>query len=419
MAEERSNITKEWELYMYLLRCAIKKERLEEQTLAKYQDIESSKIRERAKKSGQLFLLDTNIYDYAVYRKEENIAQKIGINQVVYQYERYKCIRKVLALAKENKLPFVIFKGCVLADLYPQYVQRSSCDTDIFVNHEYRQKAIEVLVDAGYIINEEHSKNEVCVLQYSKFPHTIELHSCLWEDYEGKRLDILKSFGLTDTDKLIELETCGFIVTTLGYEEHLIYQLFHIIKHFSLEGVGMKYLADITLYVDAYGKYIDYQRMWKRLEQLDYAKFAHYLFAICIEFLGMDKAILEGRNMPMGNEFYEFMIDLFNGGVMYEDKSDSWQILGMMTPYFTGEKSGSKGKVGRKLAVIFPRVKDIQEYYPYLKKYPFLLPVAWVQKVVKYFRNYRTRSKQWYSASEKLNVAEHRIDLMDKLGLLG
>lgn len=419
MAEERSNITKEWELYMYLLRCAIKKERLEEQTLAKYQDIESSKIRERAKKSGQLFLLDTNIYDYAVYRKEENIAQKIGINQVVYQYERYKCIRKVLALAKENKLPFVIFKGCVLADLYPQYVQRSSCDTDIFVNHEYRQKAIEVLVDAGYIINEEHSKNEVCVLQYSKFPHTIELHSCLWEDYEGKRLDILKSFGLTDTDKLIELETCGFIVTTLGYEEHLIYQLFHIIKHFSLEGVGMKYLADITLYVDAYGKYIDYQRMWKRLEQLDYAKFTHYLFAICIEFLGMDKAILEGRNMPMGNEFYEFMIDLFNGGVMYEDKSDSWQILGMMTPYFTGEKSGSKGKVGRKLAVIFPRVKDIQEYYPYLKKYPFLLPVAWVQKVVKYFRNYRTRSKQWYSASEKLNVAEHRIDLMDKLGLLG
>lgn len=419
MAEDQSSITREWELYMYLLRCAIKKERLEEETLAKYQDIESNKIRERAKKSGQLFLLDTNIYDYAVYRKEEDIEQKLGIKQVVYEYEKYKCIRNVLALAKEHNIPFVIFKGCVLADLYPQYVQRSSCDTDIFVSHEYRQKAIEMLVNAGYVINEEHSKNEVCVLQYCKFPHTIELHSCLWEDYEGKRLDILKSFGLTDTDKLIELEICGFTVTTLGYEEHLIYQLFHIIKHFSLEGVGMKYLADITLYVDAYGKYIDYQRMWKRLEELDYVKFAHYLFAICIEFLGMDKAILEGRKMSMGNEFYEFMLDLFNGGVMYEDKSDSWQILGMMTPYFTGEKSGAKGKFGRKLAVIFPRVKDIQEYYPYLRKYPFLLPVAWVQKATKYLINYRNQSNNWYSASEKLNVAEHRIDLMDKLGLLG
>ncbi len=419
MSVEQSNITKEWELYMYLLRCAIRGEKLEKEQLEKYLEIESARIREKAKKSGQLFLMDTYINEYAVYRKEEKIPEKIGISRAIYEYEKYKCIRKVLTLAEENHLPFVIFKGCVLADLYPQYIQRSSCDTDIFVCHEYRQKSIDVLVNAGYVINEEHSKNEVCVLQYSKAPHTIELHSCLWEDYEGKRLDVLKSFGLTDEDKLIELETCGFKVTTLGYEEHLIYQLFHIIKHFSLEGVGMKYLADITLYVDAYGKYIDYPHMWERLEKLDYAKFAHYLFAICSEFLGMDKAIIEDRHMVMGEEFYEFMLDLFNGGVMYEDKSDSWQILGMMTPYFTGEKGRSKGKIGRKLAVIFPRAKDIQEYYPYLIKYPFLLPIAWAQKAVKYLMNYKKKSDSWYSAGEKLNVAEHRIDLMDKLGLLG
>ena len=143
MAEEQSSITREWELYMYLLRCAIKRERLEEEILAKYHDIDSNKIRERAQRSGQLFLLDANIYDYAVYRKEENIVPKMGINRVVYEYEKYKCIRNVLTLAKENNLPFIIFKGCVLAGLYPQYIQRSSCDTDIFVNHEYRQKAID------------------------------------------------------------------------------------------------------------------------------------------------------------------------------------------------------------------------------------------------------------------------------------
>ena len=32
---------------------------------------------------------------------------------------------------------------------------------------------------------------------------------------------------------------------------------------------------------------------------------------------------------------------------------------------------------------------------------------------------YNKKSDSWYSAGEKLNVAEHRIDLMDKLGLLG
>lgn len=419
MSVEHSNITKEWELYMYLLRCAIRGEKLETSKFEKYQGIESEQIRKKAEDSGQDFLLDANIHEYAVYRKEENIPEKIGLEQVVFEYERYKCIRNVLALAKENNIPFVIFKGCVLADLYPQYVQRKSCDTDIYVSHEYRQQAIEMLQNAGYIINEAHSKNEVCVMMYKKYPHTIELHSCLWEDYEGKRLDILKSFGLTDEDKLIELETCGFQVTTLGYEEHLIYQLFHIIKHFSLEGVGMKYLADIALYVDAYGKYIDYEHMWDRLEQLDYAKFAHYLFAICIEFLGMNDAILNGREMVMGDEFYEFMMDLFNSGVMYGNKSDSWQILGMMTPYFTGEKKGGKGKIARKLAVIFPRPRDLQDHYGYAKRCPILLPIAWVHKTILYLLGYRKRTKSWYSAGEKLNVAEHRIDLMDKLGLLG
>ena len=419
MLVEQSNITKEWELYMYLLRCAIRGENLNTEAFAKYKEIESEKICEKARRSGQLFLLEENIREFATYRKEENLPEKSDFRKIVCEYEKYKCIRNVLTLAKKHEIPFVIFKGCVLADLYPQYIQRNSCDTDIFVYPEFRQQAIDMLVNAGYVINEEHSKNEVCVLKYNKFPHTIELHSCLWEDYEGKRLDILESFDLTAKDKLIELETCGFKVTTLGYEEHLIYQLFHIIKHFSLEGVGMKYLADITLYVDAYGKYIDYEHMWKRLEQLDYAKFAHYLFAICIEFLGMDDTILAERQMAMGDEFYEFMLDLFNGGVMYEDKSDSWQILGMMTPYFTGEKKGAKGKIGRKLAVMFPRPRDLQDHYAYARKYPILLPIAWVHKAGQYLIKYSKRSDNWYSAGEKLNVAEHRIDLMDKLGLLG
>lgn len=419
MSEEQSNITKEWELYMYLLRCAIRGEQIDNGVLEKYRDIESEVIRERARQGGQMALLSANINKFACFRKEENIPPEKNLASVVYEYEKYKCIRSVISLAEQKGIPFVIFKGCVLAGLYPQYIQRSSCDTDIFVYRSYRQQAIDMLVGEGYVINEEHSKEQVCVLKYNSFPHTIELHTCLWEDYEGKRLDILEHMELTAKEKLITLETCGFQVTTLGYEEHLIYQLFHIIKHFSLEGIGVKYLADITLYVDAYGKYINFEQLWDKLEQLDYAKFAHYLFAICIEFLGMDGSILKNRQMEMGDELYEFMLDLFNGGVFGGTKKDSWQILGMMTPYFTGEKKGAKSRFRRKLAVIFPRAKDLQDHYAYARNHPVLLPFAWVHKAVKYLFKYKQRSDSWYSAGEKLDVAEHRIDLMDKMGLLG
>ena len=418
ISEQSDDITKEWKLYMYLLRCAIRGEKVNKEVFKQYEGIKCSKLVKRAKENGQSFLLNEVINEYVVYCGEE-IKDTQNLQYTIYEYEKYKCIRNVIKQAKDNNIPFVIFKGCVLADLYPNYIQRSSCDTDIYVDKEYRQQSIDMLVNCGYVINEEKSKGEVCVLKYDKFPHVIELHTCLWEDYNGRRLDILESMQLTDKDRLIEVEACGMKVTTLGYEEHLIYQLFHIIKHFSLEGIGVKYLADITLFVNAYGKYIEYDQFWDKLEKLDYAKFSHYLFAICVEFLGMDDSILNNRHMVIGDELLELMFDLFNGGVMTGSKKDSWQILGIMTPYFTGEKKAGKNKFMRKMAVIFPRAKDLQDCYSYAKKLPILLPIAWVDRAIKFFKRYYSPISNSYSTGEKLDVAEHRISLMNKMGLLG
>ncbi len=419
MSEFQKDIAAEWKLYMFLLRCAIRGEKLDVSKLCEYEKIDSNKLIERAKINKQFMLLQSYIYEYARYHGQEIKKPGNDIGQIVYEYEKYKCIRNVLDLAKQNNIPFIVFKGCVLSNLYPQYIQRKSSDTDIFVYEEYNEKAIQMLLNEGYVINEQHTKDGVTVFVHSSKPHILELHTCLWENYEGKRLDILESFKLTDKETLIDLETCGFKVTTLGYEEHLIYQIFHIIKHFSLEGIGVKYLADITLYVDAYGQYINFEHFWNRLEQLDYAKFTHYLFAICIEFLGMKADIIANRNMPMGDELFEFMLDLFQNGTIDEGNNDRWQILGMMTPYFTGEKKAAKNKFGRKLAVIFPRAKDLQDHYMYAKKCPILLPIAWVHKVLNYLIKYHSKSNNWYSAGEKLDVAEKRIDLMNKMGLLG
>lgn len=419
MSELRGNIESEWKLYMYLLRCAIHGEKIDTTKLEEYSDIDCNKLLERAKMNNQAMLLQDYIYEYALYRNQQFEKPINNVAKVIYEYEKYKCIRNVLDLASKNKLSFVIFKGCVLSDLYPQYIQRNSSDTDIFVYKEYNEQAIKMLLDEGYVIEEEHTKDGVTVFVHGSKPHVIELHTCLWENYEGKRLDILESFDLTNRNALIELETCGFKVTTLGYEEHLIYQIFHIIKHFSLDGIGVKYLADIALYVDAYGQYIDFERFWEKMEKLDYARFSHYLFAICIEFLGMKPDIIKNREMNMGDEMLEFMLDLFQYGTNDDESNERWQILGMMTPYFTGEKKAAKNKFVRKLAVIFPRAKDLQDHYMYAKKCPVLLPIAWVHKALNFLIKSRSKDNNWYSAGEKLDVAERRIDLMNKMGLLG
>ncbi len=409
---------REWSLYLYLMKCAIRKQELEEEQLREYRDITYAVMAEHAEKNGQVMLMSEVLAKYALWRDATEAVKKVSVIQVMEEYGTYKCIRNVLEAAAQRNITLVVFKGCVLADLYPNYIQRQSCDTDFYVDKQHKQAAVDMLLDIGYVIDPTHGKNEVTVFRYRNHPHMIELHTCLWEDFRGRKMNILQSFGLTDSDKLIELTVCGFKVTTLGYEEHLIYQLFHIIKHFSLEGVGVKYLADISLYVDAYGRYIDYTHFWKRMDQLGYTKFVHCLFAICIEFLGMSNDIMQDRKLEMGPELIDLLTDLVHSGKIYGANRDSWQILGMMTPYFSGEKSSARSNFTRKLSLIFLRPSDLQDNYGFAKKHPILLPVAWVKRILDYLGKYHSNPVQTYNASQKLNLAEHRIDLLNKLDLL-
>lgn len=417
MKEEQTEATQKWKLYLYLMKCAIRNEKLQPDVVEPYGNMYEVMVAE-ACKDGQQFLMSDVLEQYAILCKETDKIYKIPLREVILEYEKYKSIRNVLHNAEEAGIPLVVFKGCVLADLYPKYIWRQSCDTDLYVDKPYQKQALNMLLDMGYVINEKHCKNEVTVLTYPENDHMIELHTCLWEDFRGKRMDIMDSFALTAGENLIELEVCGFKVHTLGYEEHLIYQIFHIIKHFSLEGIGVKYLADITLYVDKYGKYIDYDHFWDRLNQLGYTKFTHCMFVLCVEYLGMNKDILRGRKLEMTPAVEQLMSDLFHSGKIYGKKSDNWQILGMMTPYFTGEKYSGKGKIQRYLAVIFLRPKDLQDCYGFAKKHPILLPIAWVKRIMDYLIKYHKDSDRLYNAGEKLNLAERRIDLLDQLDLL-
>lgn len=405
-------------VYMYLLRCSLSKRLVEQEAICKYGKVDVAKLVERSLNNNQRLLLEDAIKQYAEYTNQNMTSTyESALRFILIQYEKYKAIRCVVDEARNKGIRLVIFKGCVLADLYPDYIKRVSSDTDIFVYEEDNCEACELLVGLGYDRIEAHSNAGVTVFYNDKKEHTIELHTCLWEDYEGKRLDVLKSYKLTEPDSLIDVKVCGFDVTTLGYTEHLIYQIFHIAKHFSLEGIGVNYLADIALYVNAYIDKIDIERFWNCMEELGYRKFCYTILAVCSEFLEMDKKILSNNAVPVGTEIAEFLNDLFEVGNANDGK-DNWLIMGMMTPYFTGQRSASKYSFKRKLDVIFPKASDLPDEYAYARDNRILLPIAWGHKALKYLIKYNKNKKTWYNAGEKLDVAERRLSLMKDMGLI-
>lgn len=326
---------------------------------------------------------------------------------------KLQSLQNVLKEAQNRGITLLTFKGCVLSDLYPQFTMRITSDSDVYVPDTQREEAVQLLLDCGYEQDLEKSKDMVPVFHKKK--HTIELHYCLWEDYTGEKMDVLEKCKLTDTASFVELTACGIDVVTLGFTEHLIFQMFHIIKHFVVQGVGFRYFMDITLYINHYIKELDLQRFWNSMEELGYDKFCDVFFWCCNQCLGMTEIVMEGRPIATQEEIQVLLSEVIQ--LEKSDQKDAYQLLGIMTSYLTGTRKAADKKWKRKLQVLFPGVKGLSDDYNYAKICPLLLPIAWVHRAILFVFKYRKRKENWYNTQEKISIAEYRIALLEKLHL--
>ncbi|WP_155829636.1 nucleotidyltransferase domain-containing protein [Butyrivibrio sp. XPD2002] len=358
-------------------------------------------------------------YNDAVHVMDEKDIASLGrITQLgmIRELKKNQAIRIISKEAENRGINFVFFKGILVADLYPQYAERTSSDSDILVTDEEKDAAEKLLCDYGYEKDEEHSKEQVQVYTNSKYDHTVELHTRLWEDYEGPRIESLKRMKLSCPETNIRTTACGIEVNTLGYEKHLVFQLFHIIKHFSLNGIGIRYLIDITLFVNKYFNEIDFDVFWKHMDELGYTKFVDAFFRICITELKMNDKVFDNHKASFDYSVEDLKIDLLKVGNI-NDKEAGWQIMGAMEAYFTGEADAPKSKLSRQLSMMFPSAKAMPKTYEYARKYPILLPFAWIHRDIKYLIRKSTQKDEMYSVTEKIEVGEKRLRLIEELGL--
>lgn len=346
----------------------------------------------------------------------KQFAQKVAMGQMQQSF----AIRKLQKEAKKRNLTFVFFKGCILADLYPKYVLRASSDTDIFVYEGEKDATVQMLEELGYVWCEEGSKSMVPVYYNKQLGHKIEMHFCLWEDYEGVQMRILEGFDLTNRDTLIPLNVCnGIEIMSMSHTNHLLYQIFHIVKHFAVEGIGLRYVTDVALFAERYLDEINWSDFWKKMKKLGYEKFTVTLFALGIRYFELDERVLCGRKLPKEEEIAPILEDLVICGEIKEHKEANWQILGIMTPYLEGEEAGSENALHQKLSLLFPSASSISDHYAYAKKHPILLPIAWIHRIIGFIKKRSfDDGDNWYSASEKMEIAQHRIQLMREQELL-
>ena len=329
------------------------------------------------------------------------------IAQVLHQTVRASEFAALYQTLRAAGLHPVVVKGQLCSRLYPLKDHRISADDDILIPDGEFFACHEQLLANGLTTDtpadELTTADEV---PYTKggSPLYIELHRRLFDSSEDAHDELNRFFTDLNTT-----EIDGFLA--MPPHEHLLYLLLHAYKHFVRSGIGLRQFCDIGLWARAYHAEIDWQRLHEQCESVHAATFAAAAFHIARDDLGI------GFDLPApwsdAVDAEPLLHDSLCGGVY---GSNDLTRLHSSTVTLNAVKASRTGEKSSVLRTVFPKREYLERRYPYLKKRPYLLPVAWAQRLVHYAGEKKTGADSSVSGSIKL--AKERIELMKRYGVM-
>lgn len=357
---------------------------------------------------------DTDGYEDIMIQWKKS-AVSLGCYQVQHLYN----VKNIYELLEKENIEPILFKGIIIGDLYESECFRISKDTDILVSSGQFAEAKRILSENAYVYNEKKSKTNVAVYENEILKHKVELHTSLYEDYEGEKIEILKKLKIEADTICVNTKIGKF--RTLNETNHLIFQIFHIVKHFTVQGISIKYLTDLKVFID--GKYdkIDWERFEMAMRALGYKDFTDFVLYVLATKLSLRKGVNLEKSKYSDDDIRSFLDDVIHKGDIKDSKASDYQMLTVLKPYMVGNVIEAGNSKARKLRAVFPKSGHLSDYYMYAKKCRILLPIAWIHRILVYFGSRMVKRKDkrnLMNHREKFDIMEYRIKLLKITGLV-
>jgi hypothetical protein len=313
----------------------------------------------------------------------------------------------------------LVVKGIVCRSLYPQPDHRPSGDEDVLILPSQFETCHQVLTDFGMAAAEPMEQlKEAYEVPYRKEgnPLYIELHKYLFPPRSDAYGDMNRFFEDADR-RAVAVQIQGRLIYTLDYTDHLFYLICHALKHFLHSGFGIRQVCDIVLYANAWGSRVDWLRILENCRAIRAEKFAAAIFRIGSNHLVFDpeKAAWPEAWRRIETDEIPMLLDLLAGG-LYGDSTMSRKHSSNITlNAMAAQKTGKKAKSGL-ISSVFPPANKLEGRYPYLKKHRYLLPAAWVSRILTYAKE--TQNDKDNNASDALKIGGERVALMRTYGIL-
>ena len=333
--------------------------------------------------------------------KQQVIGQVL--NQTVRSAEFADLYRKLRAAG----LHPIVVKGQLCSRLYPLKDHRISADDDLYIPDAEFMACHEQLLANGLTTDTPADElSTVDEVSYTKkdSPLYIELHRHLFDSAEDAHDELNHFFA-----DINPVEIDGFLA--MPPHEHLLYLILHAYKHFVRSGIGLRQFCDIGLWARTYHAEIDWQRLHDQCASVHAATFATAAFRIARDYLGINFDLPAPWDASIDVE--PLLHDTLCGGVY---GSNDYTRLHSSTVTLNAVKASRTGEKSSVLSTVFPKREYLKRRYPYLKKRPYMLPIAWVQRIAHYASEKQSGTDN--SASGSIKLAKERIELMKKYDVI-
>lgn len=343
--------------------------------------------------------------------------KQAAARQMAAQTLRTTAFLELYSGMREAGLHPLVMKGLVCRELYPVPDARPSSDEDLLIPEEEFVRGTAFLRERGFEPLEPGADPQRSFeLGFQRRDGSyIELHKTPFAPDSSALGDLNRLFEHVHEHPQAFLQG-DTVLETMDPHDHMLYLLLHAYKHVIHSGFGVRQICDMVLWAERYGGRIDWERLRVQCGQARGWRFSSAVFVIGRERLGFDlkKAGLPEDLLARDTPWEELLSDLLEGGVYGGADLSRKHSAAITLGRVESDRSGRRYSLHR---VLFPGRKSLAGRYPYLNRFPALLPLAWCQRGLKYAGELWKKPEE-SRASESVRIGRERAELLRKLDIM-
>ena len=337
---------------------------------------------------------------------------------------------QLLAEMNAAGIPALLIKGYAVADCYAAPDCRMSGDTDLLIKPKNEKRACAFMKANGFAVERRWTNGHHDVCHHPRLG-CVELHVMLYDEIVE---DVW--FGRMDGREFvceppIEAETPDGCYRTLGYTDHMIFLMLHLIKHFILTGMSLRMMLDVALFFSRHAERIDSARFWKTMESLKYGTIAQSILWAMVRYCGIDATSIPGLCEACPKQVGMILDDLENSGWLgkmdEKAREEGWYEYNRQLLMKNRNKAQYllfmlRWKMGAYLKALFPSRKTLAIRYPCVQKSALLIPPVWLHRLI--FRGSWAVKKgalTTYIVTDEKKIgasAQERVQMFKNLGMM-